>query len=159
MISFTMSDKEMALAYEMGTRRNAAKAGVFSKRFGPLPDDETHIIGAVGEIAVAKIFGVQPDLAILVGGDGGVDLTYKGWTWDVKTRSQPNSDLLINTDMSDFRADAVVLCWLFVPWKVGVVGWISRKGFLGRCQRIEARGPRLCLPWEQMRGMGEVLKR
>jgi hypothetical protein len=103
----------------------------------------------MGEIAVARVLGVEPDTSIHKSGDDGYDLVWRDSTWDVKTRGEPNKDLLIYPDMCDFRAKFCMLCWLMRPGVIGIVGYISRKNFK-RLSELTGDGSRLYMRWQDL---------
>lgn len=155
MIAFTLSQSDLVLAKTIGNSRNAIKVsnGVVSRRHSQTLDDAAiHILGAKAEIAVARVLNVDINRRFTSNGDGGVDMTFNGMTFDVKMRSTPNTDLIIMPDMSDFTAQVVILCW---PGhdedQVILVGLTDRERF-----RREARDdlltnpPRLVMPWRQL---------
>jgi hypothetical protein len=151
-IRYSLSAADLRLAADMGLARNGVKVanGIATRRYDSLSSDSAvHITGAMGEIAVARLFGVEPDTSVHLGGDPGYDLVYRDSTWDVKTRRGINKDLLIYPDMSDFRADYCMLCWLAAPGVIGVVGYVSREMFDHLAYPIP-NGKRLCMRWQDL---------
>lgn len=158
MIPVTLSRPDMALARWIGRERNAAKVGVQSRKYlsTTLTDGQIHILGAMAEVAVARLFGIEPDRNFYRGGDGGVDLRLGGRTFDVKMRSRRGTDLLTQPDMSDFRAEYVVLCWPgLAPNVVEIVGTVGRERFRRESSDNVLRDPpRLVLPWRALTPVG-----
>ena len=163
MIAFTLSKPDLALARWIGRERNAAKAGIPSRKYATTKatDEEIHVLGAKAEIAVARVLGVEPDRNFYRHGDGGVDLRVGGYTVDVKMRSTPYTDLLIQPDLSDFRADCIILCW---PWGTGentvaVIGLVTRKRFVEKATFLHLASPRLVVRWSDLTPIGEPVQR
>lgn len=153
MIIVKLTPEEVAQARGVGQQRNAAKRGLRGNRFCRRYDDEqVHIIGVLGEMAVAKRFGLVPGFHALPGGDGGYDLVINNKTLEVKTRNGPNADLLVYADMADFTADRCVLCWRFTDDMIGIVGHIDRMAFLEKAQLVRGanRKQRLCVRWQDL---------
>jgi hypothetical protein len=147
-----LSAADLRLAADMGLARNGIKErnGVATRRYDDLSSDSAvHIVGAMGEIAVARLFGVEPDTSVHLGGDPGYDLVCRGSTWDVKTRRGINRDLLIYPDMSDFRADYCALCWLVKPGVIWIVGYVRRETYR-ELARLTANGERLYMRWQDL---------
>lgn len=153
MIYFELSAQDLLTASEIGLARDANKqlAGVYSRRFDAhSSDSRIHIVGAMGEIAVARCYGLQVNTDLYLDGDGGVDFTLPdGRTVDVKTRGEPNCDLLTYPGMSDFTADYAVLCWLMKPGAVGIVGYVAREDFALESVLLD-KPDRACLSWRQL---------
>lgn len=162
MIAFSLSKPDLALARWIGRERNAAKAGIPSHKYATTraSDEEIHVLGARAEIAVARVLGVEPDRNFYRHGDGGVDLRVGGHTVDVKMRSTPYTDLLVQPDLSDFRADCIILCW---PWggneyTVAVIGLVTRKRFIEKATALPLASPRLMIRWSDLTPIGEPLR-
>lgn len=158
MIPVTLSRPDMALARWIGRERNAAKVGLPSRKYlsTAMTDEEIHVLGAMAEVAVARLFGIEPDRRFYRHGDGGVDLRLGGRTFDVKMRSRRGADLLIQPDMSDFRADYIVLCWPGnAPNTVEIVGTVGRVRFRAQASdTVLVAPPRLVLPWQALTPVG-----
>lgn len=152
MFTYTLSPADIRLANKLAQARNDNKLrlGATSNKVSNWSDQSIHLLGVAAEIAVARVFRVEPDKAIYAGGDRGYDLVAQGRTWDVKMRSRANRDLIIMPGLSDFLADYVILCW-----PAGCRGGVSLVGFVGRERfRVEARDDlipnRLVMPWQQL---------
>lgn len=159
MISLKLSYPDMSLARWLGRERNAAKVGIASRKYPTttLSDEEIHILGAKAEVAVARLFGIEPDRHFYAtGGDGGVDLCYRGLTYDVKMRSRRDTDLMTQPDMYDFRADRIVLCWPGSSENVvDIIGLIARERFRREAsEKLLRDSQRLVLPWRGLSPIG-----
>jgi hypothetical protein len=90
-----------------------------------------HLTGLLGEDAVAEHLGVAEQLNVEVytdGGDGGVDLHYRGATIDVKTVSRHRSDPDLTVDAyKPLRADYYVLASRVGQTDVRLVGYAPRE--------------------------------
>lgn len=70
----TLTPDDLAAAYEHGRERDAARG--WSRNFG-IEREQTHIRGLKAELAVARYYGLEPDLSFRRDGDGGVDFRAK----------------------------------------------------------------------------------
>ncbi len=154
MIVFPLSSDDIALSHEIGQRRNAIKVecGIPTHKHSTASDESIHVLGAMAEIAVCRWLGVRFNDDILPGSDGGTDLTWKGYSIDVKMRSTGWRDLVTLPDLSDFRADFAVLCWPGdEPDTITIVGLVSRERFRQKARSdLLVRPPRLVMPWPQL---------
>ncbi|MCU4716801.1 hypothetical protein [Halapricum hydrolyticum] len=89
-----------------------------------------HLTGKVGEQVFANYVGIDGcvDTEIYAdGGDGGVDLIYRGATVDVKTVGQHRPDPALTVDAYEpLRADYYVLASRIGPTDVRLVGYAPR---------------------------------
>jgi hypothetical protein len=87
-----------------------------------------------------------------------VDFRLGDTTIDVKTRSRRGYDLLVKPDLSDCRANIIVLAWAAQPGEVTLVGWIERDGIIGASQKREYRRghPRLAVPARKLRSVEDL---
>jgi len=90
-----------------------------------------HFFGIMGEIAVAKMLGVDINWEITLGGDGGVaDVVYRGVNIQVKTNMGKNREIwLYFRELEDFKADIAVLTMPLDVDKMKVLGWITQNEF------------------------------
>lgn len=90
-------------------------------------DRRNHLTGLLGEAAVAKHLGISDRLDVEVyadGGDGGVDLEFRGATIDVKTVGQPRSDPDLTVDAyKPLRADFYTLASRIGETEVRLIGY------------------------------------
>lgn len=124
-----MSYEDIAHAETLAVARNGCKEhGVNHKLKADRTDQETHTIGAIGELAVAKLLGGTLDETARPGGDDGRPdvLLPDGKGVNVKTRIRKGYDFLLDPGQQELGADYGVLCWL-VGGKltVEVAGWCT----------------------------------
>lgn len=91
---------------------------------------ENHRTGKIGEYAVAKALGIPDSIDLEIytdGGDGGVDLNYRGATIDVKTACQQRRDpsLTVNA-RKPLQADYYVLASRIGDVDVRLIGYAPR---------------------------------
>lgn len=90
-------------------------------------DRRDHLTGLLGEAAVAEYLGITDQLDVEVytdGGDGGVDLEFRGATMDVKTVGQPRSGPDLTVDAyKPLRADFYALASRVGETEVRLVGY------------------------------------
>ncbi len=126
-------------AQELGARRNLAHDGIGSPRFFADPDEENRI-GAAGEYAFARSFGLEVDPQSHPEGDGGSDfrvpIAQRVVRIDVKTCRKPVYLLVKKGDLSRGGADIYVLGHydrdhvVFVGWETaGVMGLMPTADF------------------------------
>lgn len=82
--------------------------------------------GLLGEWAIAKTLDLGINLDIYLGGDGGRDFTYQGYTIDVKTT---RAKYLLFQSLDHFQADVAILVKLMDYYTLDIQGVISRKKF------------------------------
>jgi len=91
---------------------------------------ENHRTGKIGEYAVAKALGIQDSIDLEVytdGGDGGVDLNYRGATIDVKTACQRTTDPSLTVSArKPLQADYYVLASRIGDANVRLIGYAPR---------------------------------
>ena len=104
-----------------------------------------HVTGLLGEDGVAQHLGVADSLDVEVradGGDGGVDLHYRGATIDVKTVGRHRSDPALTVDAPDpLRADYYVLASRIGPRNVRLLGYTPRWFVANAPIRTSDEGP------------------
>ena len=95
---------------------------------------ELHYIGAMGEYAVSKYFGVPMDTSVHVGGDNGIDLIINEWECHVKTFTfgGKNIEFYID-DMDAFTSDIGIFTQVVSPTRIRIRGCISRRMFETKC--------------------------
>lgn len=110
-------------------------------RNGAYGSEQKHALGAIGESAGTRYFGMEEafDTALYDDGDGGVDFSYDGATIDVKTVGQHRSDpaLTVNT-YQPLNADYYVLVNRIGPNVCRLIGYAPRQ-FVANAQQWENR--------------------
>lgn len=151
------------LLWAMAVRRQRAKhPRAIDKQFSPHASGiETHYIGMKGEWAVARYLAMFPDIHAYAGGDGGVDMVYRGYSLDVKTLRE----WLVFNSLEDFKADIAVVVNPYgderdicIPshkthWRRHVIirGWATRQQFEAVCFKVDfGYGERLAMRTEQL---------
>lgn len=111
-------------------------------------DFEIDFAGVRAELAVARVFNTQPNLAILgLRGDGGIsDMTILGWTVQVKHTPYEYGKLLFKP--GDYlKADIAILCTdvkgPYSPYAVAIVAWTTREEF-ARKHTLQSHGYAPC---------------
>ena len=134
-VEVKFSDAELAMMKEKARLRQAPKdarrALVTDKRIIDRENVETHLIGLLGEFAIARLVHGLVDTNVYLSGDTDKDFCIYGVTVEVKTLQ----GYLTFKKPSDFKADvaALVLYKRGEYDKVWVQGWISRKDFEEQC--------------------------
>ena len=114
-----------------GLKQIQNKRGLPNKRISNNTDFNIFYIGMLGEIAISKYLKIPLNPEVLVGGDGGIDLHYKGQTIQVKTRTHIAPPVyMMYTTKEELVADWHILCTIESPTSVGIRGFISKKKFV-----------------------------
>lgn len=91
---------------------------------------DNHRTGLLGEAAVARFLGIEDSLNIEVytdGGDGGVDLEYRGASIDVKTVGRHRTDPSLTVDAYEpLTADYYVLTSRIGAVDFRLIGYVPR---------------------------------
>jgi len=131
MITVTLTGTETDLAENIAYNRHEANrdADVENQRIGPQSDYETDLNGIVGELAVAKVLNVYPDLKVEPS-SGGVDLNYNGHSIDVKATTYEDGKLIAPIwKPKKPHADLFVLTTVENYPEVRVIGFTSAESF------------------------------
>lgn len=91
---------------------------------------EIHYLGAMGEVAVAKHYGVPICRELTRGGDNGIDVVINGWNCHIKTFSfgGPKPDFIIS-NMKEFTAPVGIGARRISPTRVLITGCITKPIF------------------------------
>jgi len=122
----------------------------------------THELGALGELAVARLLGGRLDESPRPGGDDGRPdvLLPDGRGVNVKTRSRSGYDFLLDPNQDSLRADYGVLCYTIGgKLLLEVVGWLTDADLQQYgVRRDYGHGPRLALAARHLRPITALLK-
>ena len=125
-----LTDQEMNQANELADIRNN---GMIQYRKEPGLNRHQHFVGAKGEIAFARLFGLTVEMVHKPEGDDGVDFFMDGKCIDVKTSEAPFPKLI--SKKSKIRADIYVLAHTKKN-KVAFLGWIRKQNFIDKHQTL-----------------------
>ena len=133
-VTIPFGAQEIQYCALLAERRNVVKAvhGVRSSRHHTQRSDfELHLVGLMGEYAVAKYLSIKVDIAVSLSGDDKVsDLIQGDHKVQVKTRLPQRPPLYLYFNSLDlFKADRTVCALVSSPALVEILGWISRKQF------------------------------
>jgi hypothetical protein len=146
--------------------RHRATQGLNKHRF--LDQLEADRIGAFGELATSKRFGLDKPQLLESGGDGGIDFRVRfpadnvqGWrevTMDVKTREDMPTRYLMCPPDRIFKgsADWFVLCQKLDARRVRLVGWDGKSFVQLEPLRDFGKGPTHPRPLHQLRPMHQL---
>lgn len=108
-------------------------------------DTDIHVVGLLGECAVSRLIGGQPDLRATLWG-GGHDLTFGDTTVEIKTLQ----GYLAFQSIEHFKSDIAVLCVYDKKdySRISVQGWTTKRKFLENSFTCDfGYGPRpVCQP-------------
>ena len=141
-------------------QKNKEKHAVRSQRTDPKQTDlEIHRKGVAAELAVARMLGVDVDSTIMISGDDGTDLKFKGRTIQVKYNEY--------FQYGDFRsytpelgADVGFSCSPHPENKewIVVLGWFTRQDFeWWKTEKNFGFGKRWVMLFESLRPVIEML--
>ena len=119
-----LTDQEMNQANELADIRNNGMNQYLRK---PGQNRLQHFIGAKGEIAFAKVFGLTVEMVQKPEGDNGVDFFMDGRSIDVKTTEHQYPKLIMRKNK--IRSDVYVLAHSKGN-KVALMGWIKKNTFI-----------------------------
>lgn len=128
-VSFT--DEQLVIikdiAKERGDFKDSNSHLVADKRIIKRDNVETHVIGLLGEVAVARLINATVDTELYLKGNDSEDLNMYGVSIEVKTLQ----GYLTFKHMSDFKSDVAVLTVYNKQdySMVWVQGWISKYDF------------------------------
>jgi hypothetical protein len=159
-VNIPLGAHEVQYCALLAERRNVVKEthGVRNQRHHHKSDFETHLIGIMGEYAVAKHFGIKVDNTVSLSGDDKVtDLTISGRRVQVKARlpQRPPLYLYFNS-LTLFRADRAVCACVVSPATVQICGWMDREDFVAKCQKLNfGYGDRYGVPEDVLKGVSQ----
>lgn len=137
-----------------------AERSARNKRITNMGDFQIHLIGKVGEFAVARYLGIEVRDDLTVGGDGAIDLVKLGQSIQVKTRADAKEQarngelLLIFNHIGEFQADWSVLCSVDRVCSVTLHGFVSRERFAANARSKDfGYGARLVIAASQLSSM------
>ena len=123
-----------------------------NKKISDQGDFAIHYAGMLGEIAVSKAINIPVRTDITFGGDGSVDMIYRGQSLQIKTSTHPTTPhprFIIFNNKDDFSTDWAVSCSIKTPCLVKIHGFVSKKKFLKNAvEHNFGYGVRLCLAEE-----------
>lgn len=158
----TLGAHEVQYCALLAERRNVVKEVhcVRNQRHHGKTDFETHLIGVMGEYAVAKHFGIKVDATVSLSGDDKVsDLVIDGFRVQIKARTPQRPPLyLYFNSINLFCADRAVCVCVSSPATVELLGWIGKQRFADEARPINfGYGTRYAVPQERLHSMGEWL--
>lgn len=158
-VTVKFSESEQAAMRELARLRQAPKNGHATARDKRIMDHrdnvETHLIGLLGEYAVARLLSVPFDESAMVAGDLVKDIVINGVTVEVKTLR----GYLAFRQLEDFKADVAVLVWHKpgITDRVSVQGWVDRPAFVaGHFMDDFGYGPRPCMQPAQLHAISTL---
>ena len=130
-LSVRLSVEDINFATELGKKRSASMGHKDTKNsknfFANKPPWHRHVVGAIGEVAFAKVTGQKVDTKTIGRGDGGVD--FKNGVQVKATEKKYKPDLIISKRQFNMKKGTIyVLAWIKLP-VVEFVGGISRQKF------------------------------
>ena len=159
-----LSDRDLQMVQEVTERRQDKKRrhAVRTQKYDVLHNDfEIAYYGFLGEVAVARLLCIEPDKTVLIGGDGGTDLTFAGRRLQIKTPiSAQTKDWLYFNDESRFTCEYGILCNLDeYKTSVTVRGIIGQKEFIKKCVTIDfGYGERIAVPAKQLLSVDGLIR-
>jgi hypothetical protein len=144
--------KYMPALREIAAQRDRQKKGYASTL--NLSDESPHLLGGIGEITLTLETGIPPNLALLISGDPGFDITENDVTYDAKAVTHQSPDLkeMLNRDKSANRY--ILIHTDCVTAKV--IGWAAREQIENAPLANYGYGNRRSIPWYDLRDMGQL---
>ena len=162
----TLTEDEImdALRFVHKVRENKRIYEVTDKKFDKNNSSySVNLMGRLGEVAVAKVLGLQVDDSISPSGDDGHDLkTVLGRSIQVKTSTLPQ--LIFNASYLFISDYAVLVRFIgdkqlpHVDSKFEIMGWVEREIFLAKHFNHDyGYGVRLVMNADQLKPIEELL--
>lgn len=124
---------------------------------GAPTSEAANLRGSVAEAGLCQYLGIpyEPEVMDADGGDGGVDVEWRGLSIQVKATLHERGGLIYD-DPKLVRADLTVLTVLYTHKTQRIAGWISSPEYLRLAYWREfERGKKLYLPQAKLRPMQE----
>lgn len=129
------NDDQISEAKDLARKRsNSYREIEGGQLFGDLSCSDAHLVGIVGELAIAELYGGQIDDRCHQRGDDGFDLNFGSHSVDVKTtRTQAldRPDLLVSPHPEPC-ADLYFLTHWFDRNRVRIIGYATRSNVVSR---------------------------
>lgn len=123
------------------------RGDVANHRISERSDFAVHYTGMLGEVAVSKALNIPLKTDVTFGGDGYVDMEYRGQSIQIKTNTfmtQPR--YVIFNSLDNFVTDWAISCSIPFPSVVKIHGFVSRKKFIAKSEKINfGYGERVCI--------------
>ena len=149
----TLEPEDLAEIDELAGKRNSTQAdnGVRENkhctRYGR---KETNGIGLYGEMGYEIYPGIPLDRSRVIGGDGGLDGRWRGWTCQIKTAGSPGFKtqyVIYDDEVQAWKPDITLLALKLSDREVQLMGWIYGMDFLGKWHaRNFSYGDRMVVP-------------
>jgi len=152
MITLTLTEAEQRLAQYLGKARFQACLGKVNEyQQGGQDAERINVVGAAGEILVARYLNVYPDMTLHLR-SGGWDCEYEGTRIDVKTTSRkyPKPLLVVPPHKKRTWTDCFILCNGNYP-AYDLVGYAMTEDIMEMEQKDLGHGP--CWVLEQLQPM------
>lgn len=159
-----LSDRDIQHVHEITSSRQDTKRkwSVRTQKYDRLHNDwDIAYYGFLGEVGVARALCIEPDWSVLVGGDGGTDLTFAGKRLQIKTPISPRTrDWLYFNDESRFTCHYGILCNLDeYETTVTIRGLIDRADFVLQCVIKDfGYGERIAVPAKQLLSADRLIR-
>jgi len=138
-MDYTLDREDWTLAKRLAKQRDSTKSPTcHNGRVSREESEKRHLKGVAGEIAFARLFGLDVDDEKRPNGDPGYDFVAPcGATIDVKTRSETEKDFALTGGyLGDFDAHCGVLAWPIPDGAaIRLVGWTTPTHLLWTGQR------------------------
>lgn len=106
--------------------------------------EPTNLTGLKGEFAFSLCTGLPVDKQLKKFGDSGVDFSFEGITYDIKSTTYTGHDPML-LEMPDKKlVSHIYVCFQVSDWTARIVGWASRKQMRHAFVRNLGYGERLC---------------
>ena len=115
----------------------------------------TNLTGIKGEYAFHLCTGLPIDLTLNAHGDRGVDFSYEGISYDIKTTLFKGDDPAL-LEMPDKKLVSHIYVLVKIEdWKARIVGYASRKQMRHSQKRDFSNGERLSVLYSEMKELGQ----
>lgn len=118
-------------------------------------DEATNLTGLKGEFAFSLCTGLPVDTELRKDGDSGVDFTFEGIKYDIKTTKFSGENPMLLEMTGKKLVPHVYVLVRVEDWCARIIGWASRKQVRNARLRSMGYGPRLSISKNEMREWGQ----
>ena len=117
--------------------------------------EPTNLTGLKGEFAFSLCTGLPVDKELKKFGDSGVDFSFEGITYDIKSTTYTGFDPMLLEMPGKKLVAHIYVCYQINDWEARIVGWATRKQMRHAFIRNLGHGERLCYKESELKELGQ----